>query len=623
MRRVALEVAIGLMLAACGGGSHGTTGGGTTTTGTTGSTTSGTTSSGTTGGCTGCRTGENCVSGACRCDPSTCIGDLTCNGDGRCAFDACRIKGLANDGKACFANGDCGCPLFCAKDGGLVGQCERRCNGTSDCPLADTRCKDGICSTNYCGGDAGNGHFNGPCNALDAGDGTCVPNARMVGGSIITFGSCVQNGCTVGNCRLDAKRTEGFALCAAGMACIGQLPVPGVCYLLCDPDAGPACGAMQTCHEGPPTSPPMTLCAPYKFVDAGPTCLPAADAGADAGIDAGHEWHEPYSLVPLNAGGVVLSNLELTTIDYAGYELDKELQDYATWIVGSSWFSTVGQSYGVGLGTYVQHYTIQTPAPSTIADSDIDTLLESLLGSALPAPNQNSLYFIYFPASTTITGYGTSCVDYGGYHTEDVAGTYDVPYGVIPTCYSDLSVVVSHELIESATDPFVGSKPGYRFMDPSDAFTYVSQGEVGDLCQGLIGTYDGNRTAQRSWSNDEAQAGTGSPCAPVPADEVFVNVTPYFTGIQPVGSGSTTFRLTGWSNNPDAAGMWAVSATTLSGTDTMPALSAGTVSDGQNVALTVTFPLTAMSGDQTVVEVNSIEPVSGNSNYWPMIFQVQ
>jgi len=151
----------------------------------------------------------------------------------------------------------------------------------------------------------------------------------------------------------------------------------------------------------------------------------------------------------------------------------------------------------------------------------------------------------------------------------------------------------------------------------------VSEGEVGDLCQGLSGTYDGTHTAQRIWSNQEAKAGTGSPCAPVPSDEVFVNVTPLFTGIQPVTAGTTTFLLTGWSNNAAAAGSWALSASTLSGTDTMPTLNAPSVSDGTHVSLTLTFPLTANSGDQTVVEVSSIEPVSGASNYWPMIFQVQ
>jgi hypothetical protein len=379
---------------------------------------------------------------------------------------------------------------------------------------------------------------------------------------------------------------------------------------------------MQTCAPGPLAEPLQTLCVPFQFDDAGPSCLPSV---SDAGIDAGLDWHEPYSLVPLNPGGVVLSALELTTIDYSGYDLDEDLQDYARWIVSSSWLSTIGQSYGVGLGTYVRHYTINSSAPPSLTESDIDDLLESLLGvdGGLPPPNQNSVYFIYFPASTTITGGGTSCVDYAGYHTEDIAGSYDVPYGVIPTCSNDLSTVVSHELAESATDPLVGSRPGYRFVDPSDAFTYVSQGEVGDLCLGLVGTYDGNHAAQRIWSNDAAKAGLGSPCAPVPADEIFVNVTPFFTGIQPVATGETTFRLTGWSSNAGAASEWAITATTISGTDTMPTLSAGTISDGQSVALTITFPVGSVSGDEAVVEVNSIEPMSGNSNYWPMIFQVQ
>jgi hypothetical protein len=406
------------------------------------------------------------------------------------------------------------------------------------------------------------------------------------------------------------------------MACTGQLPNLGQCLQLCNIDAGLVCGASQACRPVSNSDPAFLLCTPYVFVDAGTTCIVPP---LDAGVDAGPDWHEPYSLVPLNAGGVVLQSLELTTIDYAGYVMDQDLQDYARWIVSSSWLTTIGASYGVGQGTYVQHYTINSPAPATLTESDIDDLLESLLGvdGGLPAPNSNSLYFIYFPAGTVITGGGTSCIDYGGYHTEDVSGAYDIPYGVIPTCSSDLSVVVSHELAESATDPFVGSRPGYRFTDPSDAFTYVSQGEIGDLCQGFIGTYDGTHAAQRIWSNHEAQAGLGSPCAPVPPDEVFVNMTPTFSGIRPVTVGTTTFQLTGWSNNAIAAGNWTISASTINGMETMPTLNAGTVSDGENVSLTISFPLTANSGDQTVVEVTSIEPISLDSNYWPMIFQVQ
>jgi hypothetical protein len=297
--------------------------------------------------------------------------------------------------------------------------------------------------------------------------------------------------------------------------------------------------------------------------------------------------------------------------------------------VSSTWLSTVGHSYGVGNGTYVHHYVIPTPAPSSIADTDIETLIESLLGvdGGLPPPNANSVYFIYFPQGTNITGAGgVACQDYGGYHSEDFAGTYDVPYAVIPTCSASfIDVAVSHELIEAATDPLVGSRPGYRFADPSNAFTYLSEGEVGDMCQGYIGTYDGTYTAQRIWSNDEASAGIRSPCAPVPADEVYVNVSPLFTGIQPVPAGATTFRLVGWSNKPSEAGPWSIATSTLSGTDTQPALSSTTISAGQNVTLTVTFPLTAASGTQSVVDVTSVGPSNDmNTPYhWPMIFQVQ
>ncbi len=624
MNRAVLTASVVLLCVECGPGMPDATTGGTTG-GVTGGTTGSTTTGGTTGGCTGCLMGETCAGGQCQCDPSTCKGTYTCSPTNRCVINGCRIRGLQNEGATCIANGDCGCPLFCYNpdDAGAFGTCQRRCNGTTDCPLADTSCQVGLCQKNGCGGDAGNGVIGGPCDSLGQGDGTCVPHAVTANnGTMSMVGTCVQNGCATSMCSVTGTRTQAYALCAAGFACSGQAPNPGTCFLLCDRDAGTNCTDTQRCDVLASGNPFLAACVPSLPSDAGPNCVPptALDAGSSM-----QDWHEPFSLVTLGPGGIVLSAVEVTTIDYQGYELDQDLQNYAGWIVGSYWLSVVGESYGVGRGTYVQHYTIPSTAPTMMTESDIETEIESLLGAngPLPPPDSNSLYIIYFPSTTTITGgTGTSCIDYGGYHSEDFSGTYDIPYAVIPTCGSDTSVVVSHELIEAATDPFVGSAPGYRLYDPGDAFYYVTGGEVGDLCAGIIGTFDNTYVAQRIWSNNLADAGAGSPCAPVPDGETYVNVTPLFTGIQPVNAGNTTFRLTGWSNNAVAAASWPISVKTINGTETMPALSADTVTDGQNVTMTIHFPITATSGEQTVVEVDSIDP-QGNTDWWPMIFQVQ
>ena len=83
MKVPAFEVAIGVILAACGGPPQGATGSaasGTTTNGSNGSTTSGG-SNGTpttSGGCGTCRFGVACAAGLCQCDPARCTGNLTC-----------------------------------------------------------------------------------------------------------------------------------------------------------------------------------------------------------------------------------------------------------------------------------------------------------------------------------------------------------------------------------------------------------------------------------------------------------------------------------------------------------------------------------------------------------------
>jgi hypothetical protein len=123
------------------------------------------------------------------------------------------------------------------------------------------------------------------------------------------------------------------------------------------------------------------------------------------------------------------------------------------------------------------------------------------------SPISNDVYVVYLPRSTTIsdnltiprfTIFGhtfgpwtlyarTSCVDYDGYHFLSFGGTSLFAYAVVTTSCArgieDVTPVVSHELVEVATDPV----PTAGWIDDSisiapPTFNRLLKGEAADIC---------------------------------------------------------------------------------------------------------------------------------------------
>jgi hypothetical protein len=147
---------------------------------------------------------------------------------------------------------------------------------------------------------------------------------------------------------------------------------------------------------------------------------------------------------------------------------------------------------------------LSTDPPTTIADSDIQSLIKQEISndSAVPQPTTDSLYFVYLPPGVTISlDGGTSCSNFCGYH-KDING--NIFYAVMP--YPDcggctgaravtdaLTTTSSHELCEAITDPV----PGQGWYDDQN-------GEIGDICAWKtkqLGTF----TVQLEWSNKAGQ----------------------------------------------------------------------------------------------------------------------
>jgi hypothetical protein len=164
-------------------------------------------------------------------------------------------------------------------------------------------------------------------------------------------------------------------------------------------------------------------------------------------------------------------------------------------------YSAPGKNIGHGkrAGTTV----LTSPAPgSSVNDSQIQQLLkQEIAASSLPAPNPNSLYFVFLPPGVQVVlGGSASCQDFCGYH--DSAGG-NIFYAVMPypgcsgctgglTVADALTSTTSHELCEAITDPL----PGQGWYDDNN-------GEIGDICAWktrVLGGY----TIQLEWSNRAA-----------------------------------------------------------------------------------------------------------------------
>jgi hypothetical protein len=286
---------------------------------------------------------------------------------------------------------------------------------------------------------------------------------------------------------------------------------------------------------------------------------------------------------------------KVVTVTFAN-ELGTNVTNYETLddtLITSSWWDAVTQGY-VGNRGPIQHgssgghvklttnpalsYTdtasLDGGAPSTIKDF----IKTEISNGTFPAPDENTLYAVYFPSNPHITlSSGTqkaqSCVAFGGYHSsttvETANGPLQVPYAIMPTCPLlqllgiQTTVAASHEIIEATTDPFVSDVQanGYYMDQSRDAWQAITAAEVGDVCallqdfQGVVVSPPPNPPAsvyqfgsfaiQRSFSNASLLAGH-DPCVPAPSG-VYFNVAPNVEKLVLQTGQSQVIQLTGFS----------------------------------------------------------------------------
>jgi hypothetical protein len=183
------------------------------------------------------------------------------------------------------------------------------------------------------------------------------------------------------------------------------------------------------------------------------------------------------------------------------------LNEYNTNItipVGSHMGMT-GTGQFIGRGNYAGALTLSNIPSGNVTDAQIQSTLDAALtAGTLPAPDDNTLYAIYFPPGVSISLDGsTSCAGFGAYHMDIVeTQRHDVYYLVIPDCGSSFNGVTSvstHEFIEALSDnlPTAANMPNYP-----QAWNDSMGNELGDLCDGtdgMVTTGLGTFTVQAIW----------------------------------------------------------------------------------------------------------------------------
>jgi hypothetical protein len=253
----------------------------------------------------------------------------------------------------------------------------------------------------------------------------------------------------------------------------------------------------------------------------------------------------------VSSGGAVLAAPRVQPIYLAGFPYKSEVDGFLQRLAASAYWSEVASEYGVGRPTIVPGDDSPIMAPATATLHDVVTLFGRELNeraAAIGRPRRDTIYTLFMPPTTTVTADSmTLCQEGGasGLHAEiSVSGT-PVPLVVIPTCasfagrmdltgLSALTPAISHELVETATDPFPESAPAYESTAPQYAMWAVALqgGEVADLCENeapnLVTPADIGQPVQRIWSNRAVRAGT-APCVPVPAGEGYFNAVAHMT----------------------------------------------------------------------------------------------
>ena len=315
----------------------------------------------------------------------------------------------------------------------------------------------------------------------------------------------------------------------------------------------------------------------------------APEAAAEAGPPVDHGApSSTYPAFPPDFGQLVqagpgMSAPVIVAITWDSDASQASFDTFADTVGGTAYWKAASSEYGVGPATSgtVNHVHMSTAAPAKVQDSDLQAMVTAGVTATTnpwPKPTTNTIYAFFLPPSTSVQtqdpsnpqgGLVDACTaGIGGYHDQIANASLTAAYAVVPSCTfggqnsaaQQTTMSMSHELLEAATDPAPGQ--GLTGFDNEHfAFDYfqVFQSENGDACEFFKESFFEDKETtpaafdywvQSTWSNKSGKAGH-NPCAPVPANEAYFNVTPLapegvnvYLPPQLTGSSSATTQAT-------------------------------------------------------------------------------
>jgi hypothetical protein len=291
-------------------------------------------------------------------------------------------------------------------------------------------------------------------------------------------------------------------------------------------------------------------------------------------------------------GGPIITNTQVIQVLYGSGSYNGQVAGTSTPSMGNFFGDILGANSGLtsflqqyntnisggtnqifGNGTFSGLFQIVPAAGnngSTITDAQIQSeLLSQITAGHLPAPqldaggHPNTIYMIYFPPGKTISQGGSNSCQAGGfcaYHgtTSSLFSGHNVLYGVLPdmqagsgcssgcgtsTVFGNYTSVTSHELVEAMTDAFVGIATTFG---PPLAWYDMTNGEIGDICNGQQGSYTANGTTytvQLEFSNSASNC-VNFPPAGGATPNFSLSASPSSLSVTQGTSGNSTITVT-------------------------------------------------------------------------------
>jgi hypothetical protein len=167
-------------------------------------------------------------------------------------------------------------------------------------------------------------------------------------------------------------------------------------------------------------------------------------------------------------------------------------------IVSGGYLTGLAQYRGVGQGYILGTHTVSTSnPPNPFTDNAVANLISGLIGAGtipnLDADNQ-TLYIVFMPQGVNSASRGV--IGEHTYYTDGSGRRVHFAWVTNNGTLSSVSIIASHEIAESMTDP-----EGSAILGDPGTCSGGGWCEIGDVCEGTEGTVSG-ASVQSLWSQN-------------------------------------------------------------------------------------------------------------------------